>query len=428
MIINIKALFKNSLRHFKLFSLFFIICSGLYFIYNVYNINKLHDQYISTLNNVYSAARRFGSFYNNTGTEDLKDGQYLFNDVSVVVNTSTQAKILSTGINKLRLQIDKLTENHIWTVAVFETSAKYSHFDPLRDVYLKLYDHVVLNSIVKNEGLIDTYQSFYGCNIKLTDVYTEQGTGEVLRTVYFPIYNNKKLDALLAIDINNSMFKNMLDNYNRNKMTIININNNNIYQTSKLLPCSEVDPIYLGVNFYTLLKFTFLPSILLMFVYHSLTKIIAKKNFILRYDQMTHFYRRDYYETKLLNQSDFNLLIIDIDYFKKVNDTYGHEIGDEVIRGVTKRINNCIRNNDIAIRWGGEEFMLSFPKMNSEQLTKKAQQICDSIALYPISDIDIKVSIGGISSKKIHFNDAYKAADQALYHSKNNGRNQVTIV
>ncbi|WP_236689739.1 hypothetical protein [Photobacterium kishitanii] len=95
-------------------------------------------------------------------------------------------------------------------MAVFETSAKYSHFDPLRSIYLKLYDHVVLNSIVKNEGLTDTYQSFYGCNIKLTDIYKEQGTNEILRTVYFPIYNNKKLDALLAIDINNSIFKNIL--------------------------------------------------------------------------------------------------------------------------------------------------------------------------------------------------------------------------
>ncbi|KJG62504.1 diguanylate cyclase [Photobacterium kishitanii] len=428
MIINLNSFLKKSLSNLKLFTLFFIVCSSLYLIYNIFNINKLHQKYITTLENVYSGARRFGSFYNNTGTEDLKKGQYLFNGVSVVVNTPTQAKILSTGINKLRLQINKITENHIWTVAVFETSAKYSHFDPLRSIYLKLYDHVVLNSIVKNEGLTDTYQSFYGCNIKLTDIYKEQGTNEILRTVYFPIYNNKKLDALLAIDINNSIFKNILKKYNRNKITIISMKDNNLYQKSELLPCSEVDPINLGINFYTLFKFTFLPSILLMFLYHSLTKLIANKNYILRYDQMTRFYRRDYYEAKLLNQADFNLLIIDIDHFKTVNDTYGHEVGDEVIRGVTKRINNCIRKNDIAIRWGGEEFMLSFPKMNNEQLTIKAQQICDSIALYPISDIDISVSIGGISATSIHFNDAYKAADQALYHSKNNGRNQVTII
>ncbi|PTB30915.1 hypothetical protein DAT36_19785 [Photobacterium phosphoreum] len=185
MIINIKAFFKKTLRHFKLFSLFFIICPSLYFIYNAYNITKLQDKYITTLNNVYSAARRFGSFYNNTGTVNLTKGQYTFNNVSVIVNSPVKAKILSQGINKLRSQIDKLTDNHIWTIAVFETSSHYSHFDPLRSVYLKIYDHIVLNSIVKNEGLKDTYQSFYGCNIKLTDIYQEQGTNEILRTVYY---------------------------------------------------------------------------------------------------------------------------------------------------------------------------------------------------------------------------------------------------
>ncbi len=211
-------------------------------------------------------------------------------------------------------------------------------------------------------------------------------------------------------------------------MTIISMENNNIYRTSELLPCSTVDPINLGINFYTLLKATFLPSLLLMILYHSLTQVIAKKKFILRYDQMTRFYRRDYYESKLINQKNFNLLIIDIDHFKNVNDTYGHEIGDEVIRTVTKRINNCIRKQDIAIRWGGEEFILLFPKMNKEQLTIKAQKICDSISWCPILDINITISIGGISTSDIHFNEAYKAADQALYHSKNNGRNQATIV
>ena len=172
------------------------------------------------------------------------------------------------------------------------------------------------------------------------------------------------------------------------------MDNNNIYHTSELLPCSTVDPINLGINFYTLLNATFLPSLLLMFLYHSLTQLIANKNFILRYDQMTHFYRRDYYESKLINQKNFNLLIIDIDHFKNVNDTYGHEVGDDVIRAVTKRINNCIRKKDIAIRWGGEEFILSFPDMNKEQLTIKAKNICDSISRCPILDINITISIG----------------------------------
>lgn len=428
MIIIVNGFFRKNLLHLKLFTLFFILCSSLYLIYNIYNIDKLQTQYVTTINNIYSVTRRFGSFYNNTDAVALEKGNHTFNGVSVIVNAPTKAKILSTGINKLRSQINKLTDNHLWTIAVFEISSHYSHFDPLRSVYLKIYDHTVLNSIVKNEGLVNTYKYFYGCNIKLTDIYEEQGTSKILRTIYYPIYNNKKLDALLAVDLKNSIFKNILTAYNKDNITIISMKNNNLYQTSKLLPCSEVDPINLGINFYTLFKATFLPSLLLLVLYHSITKLIAKKNFILRYDQMTRFYRRDYYENKLLNQRDFNLLIIDIDHFKKVNDTYGHEVGDKVIRAITKRINNCIRKNDIAIRWGGEEFILSFSNMTKDQLTRKAQQICNAVALYPILNLDITVSIGGVSVTNTHFNDAYKLADQALYHSKNNGRNQVTIV
>nr|WP_252895552.1 diguanylate cyclase [Photobacterium phosphoreum] len=70
-------------------------------------------------------------------------------------------------------------------------------------------------------------------------------------------------------------------------------------------------------------------------------------------------------------------------------------------------------------------FLLTTLRVINSQ--KKAQQICDAIALYPILDLDITVSIGGISTTNTDFNDAYKAADQALYYSKNNGRNQITI-
>ena len=428
MITIVTSFLKKTPTNLKLFTFFFIILSSIYFIYNIYNIDKIHSKYNTILNETYSVARRFSSFYNNTNTITLNKGQYLFNGVSVVVNTHTNAKILSTGMNELGKKINQLTDNNIWTIAIFETASDYSHFNPLRPAYLKGYGKVIINTIVKNEGLMDTYQSFYGCNIKLTDKYKEPGTDKLIRTIYYPIYNNKKLDSLLAIDINNSMFNKILTKFNEKEMTIISMGNNNIYNTSELLPCSTVDPISLGIDFYTLLKTTFLPSLLLLFLYHSLTKIIANKNFILRYDQMTHFYRRDYYENKLLKQKDFDLLIIDIDHFKKVNDIYGHKVGDEVIRTVAKRVNNCIRKEDIAIRWGGEEFIILFSDMNKEQLIIKAQKICDAISLCPVIDINITISIGGISATNIDFNDAYKAADQALYYSKNNGRNQIKIV
>ena len=170
------------------------------------------------------------------------------------------------------------------------------------------------------------------------------------------------------------------------------------------------------------------PAFLLSLISTYLKHYLIKKRYAMQRDQMTNFYRRDYYEKKLLKQRNFNLLIIDIDHFKKINDNYGHETGDDVIRHVAKRINNCIRSKDVPVRWGGEEFILSFDDMNHQQLQIKAKKICQSIASFPILNLTITVSIGGISTKNRHFNAVYKAADKALYYSKNNGRNQYTII
>ncbi|WP_231579347.1 hypothetical protein [Photobacterium iliopiscarium] len=156
---------------------------------------------------IYSYTRRFGSYYNNTQEIYTKENHYKTDNVSLIVNKSGNVKTLSEGIKKLRLQLNQLTRNNVWTIAVFENPANYAHFDPIRPEYLHEFDkygeNSVMHRIVKREDLIDTYQSFYGCNIKLTESYIEVGSKIKIRTLYYPIYNKKHLDALLAIDIKN---------------------------------------------------------------------------------------------------------------------------------------------------------------------------------------------------------------------------------
>ncbi|WP_244907427.1 GGDEF domain-containing protein [Photobacterium iliopiscarium] len=382
---------------------------------------------------IYSYTRRFGSYYNNTQEIYTKENHYKTDNVSLIVNKSGNVKTLSEGIKKLRLQLNQLTRNNVWTIAVFENPANYAHFDPIRPEYLHEFDkygeNSVMHRIVKREDLIDTYQSFYGCNIKLTESYIEVGSKIKIRTLYYPIYNKKHLDALLAIDIKNDFIVESLNKYNKNHFSIINMNKkNNIYTLKELLPCSQLSPINLGINLFSVFKMMLFPAFLLSLISTYLKHYLIKKRYAMQRDQMTNFYRRDYYEKKLLKQRNFNLLIIDIDHFKKINDNYGHETGDDVIRHVAKRINNCIRSKDVPVRWGGEEFILSFDDMNHQQLQIKAKKICQSIASFPILNLTITVSIGGISTKNRHFNAVYKAADKALYYSKNNGRNQYTII
>ncbi|WP_252895549.1 hypothetical protein [Photobacterium phosphoreum] len=196
---------KQFIAAIKYFTLFFCILSSLYLIYNIYHIENFHNKYLTKVQNIYSYVRRFGSYHNNALEEYKLENHYKTNNVSLIVNTAGNVKILSEGIDKLRSELNSITNNNIWTIAVFENPANYAHFDPIRPEYLNQFDKYGENSvmyrIVEREGLINTYQSFYGCNLKLTESYTENGSHIQIRTLYYPIYNNRHLDALLAIDI-----------------------------------------------------------------------------------------------------------------------------------------------------------------------------------------------------------------------------------
>ena len=121
--------------------------------------------------------------------------------------------------------------------------------------------------------------------------------------------------------------------------------------------------------------------------------------------------------------------ILDIDFFKNVNDTYGHNVGDKVLKQFVETIQNSSRNDDIVIRWGGEEFILLL-KVNSLNDAKKVlENIRKAISETYFEEINhISCSIGAtIYKENEKIEDSFKRADDALYEAKNNGRNQVII-
>lgn len=131
----------------------------------------------------------------------------------------------------------------------------------------------------------------------------------------------------------------------------------------------------------------------------------------------------------------FNFLIIDIDFFKKFNDTYGHAQGDEVLQIVGKILNRFARrSNDFAFRYGGEEFVYMSCFLNEDQLLELGNSIKDALLSEKIPHEQnpnqfVTASIGGVvsTSKTLLTQDIFKFADDNLYKSKANGRNLVTI-
>ncbi len=138
-------------------------------------------------------------------------------------------------------------------------------------------------------------------------------------------------------------------------------------------------------------------------------------------DSLTKIYnRRGFFEkTKISNNIETKgILMLDIDFFKKINDTYGHDKGDKVLKEFVKRISLILRNEDIFARIGGEEFTIFFPKIDKISLKKKAKEINRLIKEKPLADIPVTVSIGGYVFKDEKIKEALKKADEALYEAK----------
>lgn len=130
------------------------------------------------------------------------------------------------------------------------------------------------------------------------------------------------------------------------------------------------------------------------------------------------------------NGSNMSILMCDIDHFKKINDSYGHEVGDLVIKEVTNNINKILRKYDVVSRWGGEEFLILLPDIGNKEACIIAEKIRKQIENTKIVDqkIECRVSITiGVTEydEKVSISDNINNADEALYQGKNAGRNKI---
>jgi diguanylate cyclase (GGDEF)-like protein len=118
----------------------------------------------------------------------------------------------------------------------------------------------------------------------------------------------------------------------------------------------------------------------------------------------------------------------DIDFFKKVNDTYGHAAGDEVIKMAANSLREVVRDMDMVARFGGEEFCVILPGAPLEQAQLIAERCREKIAQKETNGIKVTGSFGVTSIRMgaVTANQLIQQADEALYYSKQHGRNQVT--
>lgn len=164
-----------------------------------------------------------------------------------------------------------------------------------------------------------------------------------------------------------------------------------------------------------------------------------KLRYLATTDKLTGVMTRKYYDEKFDEliesrqgiEGAFSVLLLDVDKFKRINDNYGHQRGDDVLRGISEIINSSVRSTDVVGRYGGEEFIVLLKDTGEEEALNIAEDIRKKIELFNIEGIKCPITISiGISLYPNHSKlkeELVEKADQALYHSKQMGRNRISL-
>jgi two-component system cell cycle response regulator len=157
-------------------------------------------------------------------------------------------------------------------------------------------------------------------------------------------------------------------------------------------------------------------------------------------DALTGAYNRRFFENYLKAMIEETrgqdvegaLLLIDIDFFKQINDTHGHEAGDMMLRSLTRRCLRELRDGDVLCRLGGDEFAVVLRSLSGSAAVEVARRIHRSVSDRPVHydgmQIDLSISVGVLQNlePRMTRSEALRQADQALYRAKEQGRNRVS--
>jgi len=208
--------------------------------------------------------------------------------------------------------------------------------------------------------------------------------------------------------------------------------NNSKYIRVKLFSKRDKMNYYFNINISKLKNNSYLLS------FNDITKLESERVIIKKeaeYDPLTEVYNRVKFNKVLqdmiykANRYDFkfSIILIDIDHFKSINDTYGHNVGDKVLIELSRLVNMYLRDSDIFARWGGEEFVILSESKHIKHTSMFALRLRNIINEYSFTEVGKVTCSFGVTEYKIGDTQMllFERVDKALYEAKHNGRNQV---
>lgn len=256
--------------------------------------------------------------------------------------------------------------------------------------------------------------------------------------------NHEVMDAIRAVEdswirVKNSIYQYRKDSSSANRLALLSESEELWHKANDMVFASQASSEQ-KLSKYKLSFVVFFFNIALSSMIIFLIKRFVKDALegMVNYDSLTGISNRRYFSEFLQKEiirserygKAFSLIMLDIDFFKKINDNYGHDVGDKILQGMAAVISRNIRKSDLFARVGGEEFAIVAPETSLEEAAALAEKIRQVVEQDTFANgLRITISLGvSVYQDKDNDNMIFKKADNALYKAKGNGRNRVEVI
>lgn len=390
--------------------------------------------------------------YNKINDENKKYNIYITDDNLVIRNT-TFRNDMGFNISFAKETFEKHKEANMigLSVPIMETSS--NKFISFSDSYIKAPNNKkILQVSYTYEGLEENLQKLQNSvnkyeKIKDLKAYLYFEDEKFTADFYFKKYKELKPSLeeledrltqgnnLSKLDLNSPIEK-IVNRDNKQFREVYIIQESPIFPNAKMMYTILFDQSKhenMIRNYNIFLYLIIITSVISLIITFYMRKMENKHIF----DNLTKAYNRDGFESiyeieiKRCNRYDspFSMIMLDIDFFKNINDTYGHLIGDQILISMCNLINKSIRESDYLVRWGGEEFFVITPEIDlhsAVSLSEKLRILIDETVFDKVGHLTISLSVAQKNNNESK-DEFLKRLDDLLYHSKNTGRNKTSF-